>query len=136
MTRIRIEGLLAAFPKLLGTGNQQHTFIETDSVRYVYQPIEGLFLLLITNKVCVCMYVYVYVYMQAHTTCVYLYELVERATSLLALSGALAECHGGQQGVRVRFRMPGWFDRCKVDDVLGTPASLTLCCLAPQYFGG
>ena len=51
MTRIRIEGLLAAFPKLLGTGNQQHTFIETDSVRYVYQPIEGLFLLLITNKV-------------------------------------------------------------------------------------
>mmetsp|Transcript_23161 Transcript_23161/g.61937 ORF Transcript_23161/g.61937 Transcript_23161/m.61937 type:complete len:326 (-) Transcript_23161:1297-2274(-) len=50
MTRIRIEGLLAAFPKLLGTGNQQHTFIETDSVRYVYQPIEGLFLLLITNK--------------------------------------------------------------------------------------
>ena len=33
MTRIRIEGLLAAFPKLMGTGNQQHTFIETDSVR-------------------------------------------------------------------------------------------------------
>ena len=86
--------------------------------------------------VCVCMYVYVYVYMQAHTTCVYLYELVERATTLLALSAALAECHGGQQGVRVRFRMPGWFDRCKVDDVLGSPASLTFCCLAPQYFGG
>ncbi|KAJ8602212.1 hypothetical protein CTAYLR_003642 [Chrysophaeum taylorii] len=50
MNRLRIEGLLAAFPKLLGTGNKQHTFIETDSVRYVYQPLEGLFLLLITNK--------------------------------------------------------------------------------------
>ena len=34
MTRIRIEGLLAAFPKLLGSGSgTQHTFIETDSVR-------------------------------------------------------------------------------------------------------
>ena len=50
MNRIRIEGLLAAFPKLMGTGNKQHTFVETDSVRYVYQPIESLFLLLITNK--------------------------------------------------------------------------------------
>lgn len=50
MSRIRIEGLLAAFPKLMGTGNKQHTFIETDTVRYVYQPIESLFLLLVTNK--------------------------------------------------------------------------------------
>ncbi|KAG5190246.1 coatomer protein complex,delta sub-unit [Tribonema minus] len=50
MSRIRIEGLLAAFPKLMGTGNKQHTFIETDSVRYIYQPMETLFLLLITNK--------------------------------------------------------------------------------------
>mmetsp|Transcript_21726 Transcript_21726/g.44598 ORF Transcript_21726/g.44598 Transcript_21726/m.44598 type:complete len:559 (-) Transcript_21726:213-1889(-) len=52
MSRIRIEGLLAAFPKLMGGGRPgtQHTFIETDSVRYVYQPIEGLFLLLVTNK--------------------------------------------------------------------------------------
>jgi len=50
MTRLRIEGLLAAFPKLMGTGDKQHTFIETESVRYVYQPIEQIFLLLITNK--------------------------------------------------------------------------------------
>ena len=49
MNRLRIEGLLAAFPKLMGTG-KQHTFIETDSVRYVYQPVESIFLLLITNK--------------------------------------------------------------------------------------
>jgi len=49
MTRIRIEGLLAAFPKLVGTG-KQHTFVETESIRYVYQPMEALYLLLITNK--------------------------------------------------------------------------------------
>uniref|UniRef100_A0A0E0IAZ2 Coatomer subunit delta n=1 Tax=Oryza nivara TaxID=4536 RepID=A0A0E0IAZ2_ORYNI len=49
MTRIRIEGLLAAFPKLVGNGNQ-HTYIETENVRYVYQPIEGLYLVVITNK--------------------------------------------------------------------------------------
>uniref|UniRef100_A0A0D3EVW6 Coatomer subunit delta n=1 Tax=Oryza barthii TaxID=65489 RepID=A0A0D3EVW6_9ORYZ len=49
MSRIRIEGLLAAFPKLVGSG-KQHTYVETENVRYVYQPIEALYLLLITNK--------------------------------------------------------------------------------------
>ena len=51
MTRIRIEGLLAAFPKLVGTG-KQHTYVETENVRYVYQPLEqgALYLLLVTNK--------------------------------------------------------------------------------------
>lgn len=32
MTKARIEGLLAAFPKLM-TGGRQHTFVETESVR-------------------------------------------------------------------------------------------------------
>ncbi|XP_047340360.1 coatomer subunit delta-like [Impatiens glandulifera] len=49
MSRIRIEGLLAAFPKLVGTG-KQHTYVETENVRYVFQPIEALYLLLVTNK--------------------------------------------------------------------------------------
>ena len=51
MTRVRIEGLLAAFPKLVGTG-KQHTYVETENVRYVYQPLEQgtMFLLLVTNK--------------------------------------------------------------------------------------
>ena len=49
MTRIRIEGLLAAFPKLVGIG-KQHTYVETENVRYVYQPMEQLYLLLVTNR--------------------------------------------------------------------------------------
>eukprot|EP00246_Nothoceros_aenigmaticus_P014208 TRINITY_DN5285_c0_g1_i2.p1 TRINITY_DN5285_c0_g1~~TRINITY_DN5285_c0_g1_i2.p1 ORF type:complete len:511 (+),score=101.39 TRINITY_DN5285_c0_g1_i2:113-1645(+) len=49
MSRIRIEGLLAAFPKLVGSG-KQHTFVETENVRYVYHPLENLYLLLVTNK--------------------------------------------------------------------------------------
>ncbi|KAJ7180676.1 hypothetical protein C8R46DRAFT_1070218 [Mycena filopes] len=51
MTRTRIESLLASFPKLLPTSSStQHTLIETPDVRYVYQPLEDLYILLITNK--------------------------------------------------------------------------------------
>ena len=49
MTRGRIEGLLAAFPKLM-TNGAQHTFVETESVRFVYQPMDQLYMLLITTK--------------------------------------------------------------------------------------
>jgi len=54
MTRMRIEGLLAAFPKLNSSNTsaaKQHTFVETDTVRYVYQPLENaVYLMLITTK--------------------------------------------------------------------------------------
>ena len=50
MPRVRIEGLLAAFPKLMGSGQKSHTFVETENVRYVYHPLENMYLLLITNK--------------------------------------------------------------------------------------
>lgn len=51
MTRARLEGLLDAFPKLVsGEKNQrQHTFVETESVRYVYQPLDQIYMVLITT---------------------------------------------------------------------------------------
>jgi hypothetical protein len=49
MNRARIEGLLASFPKLAGSGSQ-HTTVEQDNVRFVYQPLDELYMVLITNR--------------------------------------------------------------------------------------
>merc|ERR1711935_126450 len=46
----RIEGLITAFPKLLGSAGSQHTFVETENVRYLYHPQEELYLIVITSK--------------------------------------------------------------------------------------
>eukprot|EP00760_Papus_ankaliazontas_P004509 PhM_4_TR11928/c0_g1_i1/m.23325/K20471/COPD, ARCN1, RET2; coatomer subunit delta len=50
MTRVRVEGLLAAFPKLVGSGQKQYTMLETSTVRYLYQPLEDLYLVIITTR--------------------------------------------------------------------------------------
>jgi len=49
MTKARIENLLVAFPKLL-TPTLQHTFVENESVRFLFLPMEALYLVLITTK--------------------------------------------------------------------------------------
>ncbi|CAJ0956820.1 unnamed protein product, partial [Mesorhabditis belari] len=54
MSRARLEGLLDAFPKLIQSEKdaslRQHTFVETDSVRYVFHPMENIYMVLITTK--------------------------------------------------------------------------------------
>ncbi|KAL2124839.1 hypothetical protein VTJ04DRAFT_1204 [Mycothermus thermophilus] len=47
--RSRIEALLASFPKAASAGTQ-HTTVEQDNVRFVYQPLDELYMVLITNK--------------------------------------------------------------------------------------
>lgn len=45
----RVEALLASFPKLADSSTQ-HTTVEQENVRFVYQPLDELYLVLITNK--------------------------------------------------------------------------------------
>ena len=49
ISRTRVEGYLASFPKLIPV-DHQHTIIDTDQIRYLYQPLEALYLVLLTNK--------------------------------------------------------------------------------------
>lgn len=49
MQRSRIEALLASLPKLQDSGTQ-HTTVEQDNVRFVYQPLDELYMVLITNR--------------------------------------------------------------------------------------
>ncbi|ODQ65998.1 hypothetical protein NADFUDRAFT_82884 [Nadsonia fulvescens var. elongata DSM 6958] len=45
----RVAQLLASFPKLTSSGTQ-HTTVEDEHVRYVYQPLEELYIVLITSR--------------------------------------------------------------------------------------
>lgn len=49
ISQARLEGLLAAFPRLLQPG-QQHSFVENEEARFVFQPLDQLYLVLITTK--------------------------------------------------------------------------------------
>lgn len=48
LSKARLESLLSTFPQLIKTG-QQHTYVESDSVRFVYQPLDSYYLIIITN---------------------------------------------------------------------------------------
>lgn len=48
MTRERIDYLLGTFPGLLDP-ESQHNSIDTKEVRYLYQPLEDLYVIVITN---------------------------------------------------------------------------------------
>ena len=51
ITKIKLEEYIANFPKLIDqSSGKQSNFIETDQIRYVYQPMEKLSLVLITLK--------------------------------------------------------------------------------------
>lgn len=51
LTKDRVTALLANFPTLLAESEQsQHTAVEDEFVRYMYQPLEEFYVVLITNK--------------------------------------------------------------------------------------
>lgn len=50
LSKDTITLLLANFPSLISESSGQHTTVEDDSVRYVYQPLEDFYVVLITNK--------------------------------------------------------------------------------------
>lgn len=49
ISQSRLESLLSSFPRSLSPG-QQHSFVETREARFVFQPLEQFFLVLITSK--------------------------------------------------------------------------------------
>nr|CEL64619.1 TPA: coatomer delta subunit, putative [Neospora caninum Liverpool] len=50
ISKVRIEGLMNAFLKLVEHAGADHTYVESDCARYVYQPLDNVYLVLITTK--------------------------------------------------------------------------------------
>lgn len=50
LSKDRITALLANFPSLLSSSGSQNTTVEDEAVRYVYQPLEEFYVVLLTNK--------------------------------------------------------------------------------------
>lgn len=50
ISKDRITALLANFPSLISNSSSQHTTVEDENVRYVYQPLEEFYIVLISNK--------------------------------------------------------------------------------------
>ncbi|CAK7892350.1 coatomer subunit delta [[Candida] anglica] len=50
LSKDRITALLANFPSLISNSGSQNTTVEDEHVRYVYQPLEEFYIVLITTK--------------------------------------------------------------------------------------
>lgn len=49
ITKFALEEYIKSFPKLIQS-SQQHTYVESDTARYIYLPLDTMYLVLITNK--------------------------------------------------------------------------------------
>ena len=49
ITKHQLEENMRNFPKLISL-EQQHTFVETEFVRYLYLPLDSMYLVLLTKK--------------------------------------------------------------------------------------
>ena len=49
ISRSNLEGLLSSFAKQVDS-DRQHTYIEHENIRFVFQPLENFYLVLITSK--------------------------------------------------------------------------------------
>lgn len=50
LNKDKITQLLANFPSLISNSSNQHTAVEDEAIRYVYQPLEEFYVILLTNK--------------------------------------------------------------------------------------
>lgn len=50
LSKDKITSLLANFPSLISNSSSQHTTVEDEAIRYVYQPLEEFYIVLLTNK--------------------------------------------------------------------------------------